>query len=175
MRKYNEITTLYVSPDGTGDGYSPFKSSTQSGPLSGLHAAFNVVEQMRGGGLLQPITIRMLGGEYFMSTPLTISNPVYSVKIEPYDDSPVVICGGKRITGFTPSVFNGVECYAAYIEDVKNGNWSFTDLYVNNLRASMTRYPDQGYLHNGRECIAPRFSRFQCSRQRKRIFRILKT
>ena len=147
MRKYNEITTLYVSPDGTGNGYSPYKTEVESGPLPGLQAAFNVVEQMRGGGLLQPLTIRMLGGTYFMSSPLIISNPVYSVSIEPYNDTPVVISGSRKITGFTPSIFNGVLCYAVYIEDVKNDKWSFTDLYVNNLRASITRYPDKGYLH----------------------------
>jgi hypothetical protein len=115
MRRYQEITVLYVSPDGKGDGYSQVR------PLSGLNAAFWVVEEMRGGGMLQPIVIRMMGGEYTMSSPLTISNPVYSVTVEPYDESPVIISGGKKITGFVPSVFNGVPCYAAYIEEVKNG------------------------------------------------------
>lgn len=154
MRRYQEITVLYVSPDGKGDGYSQVR------PLSGLNAAFRVVEEMRGGGMLQPIVIRMMGGEYLMSSPLTISNPVYSVTVEPYDESPVIISGGKKITGFEPSVFNGVPCYAAYIEEVKNGTWYFTDLYVNGLRASLTRYPDQGYLYKlgeevpGRELFA---------------------
>jgi hypothetical protein len=154
MRRYHEITVLYVSPDGKGDGYSQVR------PLSGLNAAFRVVEEMRGGGMLQPIVIRMMGGEYLMSSPLTISNPVYSVTVEPYDESPVIISGGKKITGFEPSVFNGVPCYAAYIEEVKNSTWYFTYLYVNGLRASLTRYPDQGYLYKlgeevpGRELFA---------------------
>ena len=50
-----------------------------------------------GRRMLQPIVIRMMGGEYLMSSPLTISNPVYSVTVEPYDESPVIISGGKKL------------------------------------------------------------------------------
>ncbi|MGI6562684.1 MAG: right-handed parallel beta-helix repeat-containing protein [Clostridia bacterium] len=135
------VVVLYVSLDGTGDGSSPDK------PLPDLYKAFEAVSDLREEGVLDPIVIRMLGGTYAMPSPLTIAHSVYDVTVEPYDDEKVVISGGRRISGFSPAVFNGTNCYAAFIEDVKKGDWVFTDLYVNEERASLTRYPDEGYLY----------------------------
>ena len=89
MRRYHEITVLYVSPDGKGDGYSKVR------PLSGLNAAFRVVEEMREEGCCS-LSSSVCWAANTMSSPLTISNPVYSVTVEPYDESPVIISGGKN-------------------------------------------------------------------------------
>jgi hypothetical protein len=134
------VIFLYVSSGGKGDG------SSLEDPLPGLPEAFEVVKEIREEGIEEKVVIRITGGVYFLTSPLTVTNPVHSVTVEPYDDSPVVISGGRKITGFSPAVFNGVECYGVYIEEVKKGEWYFTDLYVNGLRASLTRYPDEGYL-----------------------------
>lgn len=149
--RYNEVTTLYVSSNDDGkkyNGYYPYPMGKGlDGPLFSLQDAIKAVEELRGGGALQPLIIKILGGEYFLSAPVTISFPVSNLIIEPYDNTPVIVNGGKKIENFKRTVFNGAECFGAYIEDVKTGKWNFTDLYVNEIRAEYSRYPETGFLY----------------------------
>lgn len=149
--RYNEVSTLYVSADNDGNkynGYYPYPTGNGfDGPLFSVQEAIDVVGEMRGGGMLQPIIIKILGGEYFLSDPVMISSPVSNLIIEAYDSSPVILNGGKKIENFCKTLFNGKECLGAYIEDVKNGKWNFTDLYVNGVHAEYTRYPENGFLY----------------------------
>lgn len=137
----NEICTIYAAVGGNGDGIHFNR------PIGDLKKALLIAEELRGAGQLQPVTIKLFGGEYFLPEPLIIKNPVGNLVIEPYDDNPVVISGGRRITGFQKSTFNGTDCFAVYIDDIKTGKWDFTDLWVDDARAELTRYPETGYLH----------------------------
>ncbi len=156
MLSYRDLTTLYVSPTGTGNGKHPHEKETGNGPLGSISAALTLLEQMRGGGMLQPITIRLLAGEYPLSAPLHLGLTMSNVTFEPFGDGPVLISGGKRITGFQNAVFNGVPCFAAHVPEVETGTWAFTDLYVDGLRADYTRYPVSGAFHmKETERVAP--------------------
>ena len=137
----NEISTIYAAAGGKGDGLRYDR------PIGDLKKALLIVEELRGAGQLQPITIKLFGGEYVLSEPLLITNPVGNVTVEPYDDKPVVLSGARRITGFKKAKFNGKGCFAVYLDDVKTGKWDFTDLWVDGKRAKLTRYPETGYLH----------------------------
>lgn len=149
MRFY-EVSTLYVSCFDDGKKYNGYYPSPTGrgadGPLFSLQEAIDCVAEIRGGGALQPIVIKIIGGEYFIESPVRISSPVSNIIIEPYGDNTVVFNAGKRIDGFKKAVFNGKECLGTYIEDVKTGKWNFTDLYVNGRRADYTRYPESGFL-----------------------------
>ena len=72
MFSYRDCTTLYVSPNGTGNGKNHHEKEPGCGPLASLQRALELLEQMRGGGMLQPITVRLMAGEYCLTQPLVI-------------------------------------------------------------------------------------------------------
>lgn len=113
----------------------------------GLCSALGNIAALRETGVKQPITIALRGGEYFFSETIVIGEGVSAVTIEACGGEEAVISGGRRITGFKKTVFNGVKCFGVFIPDVKDGVWNFTDLYVDNLRADLTRFPVTGGLH----------------------------
>lgn len=114
---------------------------------NGLCSALGEVAALRETGVKQPITIALRGGEYFFPETIVIGEGVSAVTIESFGGEDAVISGGRRIVGFKETVFNGVKCFGALIPAVKDGVWNFTDLYVDNLRADLTRYPVTGGLH----------------------------
>ena len=146
MISYRDCNTLYVSPTGTGNGKYPDDSIPGCGPSGSLAAVLDTIDAMRGGGMLQPITVRMHAGDYCLTSPLSFRPTMSNVAFEPFGDGDVCISGGRRITGFAKTTFNGVDCLGAFIEEVKNGTWKFTDLWVNGLHADKTRLPAEGYF-----------------------------
>lgn len=134
MRSYNSLSTLYV---GSGEVAGDVEV------LGSLQEAFNEITELRRSGVNQPITIKLTAGEYQFNKPLQIDSKLTAVTIEPYDGE-VVFSGAKKINGFEKTTFNGVDCFGVFIPEVKNGDWYFTDLYVDGERASYTRYPAEG-------------------------------
>ncbi|MBO5649183.1 MAG: right-handed parallel beta-helix repeat-containing protein, partial [Clostridia bacterium] len=147
MISFRDCNTLYVSTEPGGFGkYPDWRYSWSGGPCGSLQETLNRVTQMRGGGMLQPITIKMMAGEYCLDGPISISPTMSNVTIEPYGDGQVIISGSRKITGFEKTTFMGTECVGVHIPEVESGAWSFTDLYVGDLRAERTRLPAQGYF-----------------------------
>ena len=70
---------------------------------------------------------------------------ICDITVQPCKERSKIVCG-KKLSGFKEDEFNGVKCISLYIPEVKNGGWSFTDLYVDGERASLTRYPEKGTL-----------------------------
>lgn len=149
MRFY-ETSVLYVSTRDDGkkyNGYYPEPTGNgNDGPFFSIKEALGAVVELRGGGALQPLTIKLVGGEYFIDEPINVEFPISNLTVEPYKNGDVTINGGRKIEGFEKTTFNGVPCLGAYIEDVKNGSFNFTDLYVNGKRASLSRYPEEGFF-----------------------------
>ena len=147
MISYSNCNTLYVSPTGTGNGKYPDDRYPTCGPCGSIHHILDLIDMMRGGGMLQPITVRLLAGDYCLTSPLALRPTMSNVTFEPYGDGSVTISGGRKITGFEATTFNGIDCIGAYIPEVKDGTWNFTDLWVNGLHANKTRLPSSGYFH----------------------------
>ncbi|MBO5199489.1 MAG: right-handed parallel beta-helix repeat-containing protein [Lachnospiraceae bacterium] len=147
MLSFHEISTLYVAPGGVGNGRCAKECGDGFGPLGSLADAFMIIKQMRGGGMLQPVTVKMMAGEYVMKKTLTVDPMMSNVCVEPYGDGEVLISGGRRITGFEKTVWKGMPCFGAFIPEVKDGKWKFTDLYVDGLRADFTRFPEEGAFY----------------------------
>ena len=135
MRSYNTIATFYV-------GKAQFPQGAEV--YGSLNEAFNAITELRRSGVNQPITVRLAEGEYFYDTAIEINNSLTAVTVEPFGNAKVVISGGKVLSGFEKDVFNGVECFSMFIPKVKSGEWHFTDLYVDEQRASLTRFPETG-------------------------------
>ena len=148
--RFFEVSTLYVSNKNDGkkyNGYYPEPTGRgNDGPFFSFEEALTAVNEIRGGGALQPLTIKIVGGEYFLKAPVSIVYPASNLTLEPYKGEEVTLNGGRKITGFEKTTFNGVACLGAYVEDVKKGEWNFTDLYVNGKRAKLSRYPENGFF-----------------------------
>lgn len=111
-----------------------------------LLKAIEEIKELRRGGILQPIRIRMHGGIYNLIETLVLDNDCVGITFEPYGREKVVISGGRQIKGFKKDVYCGTECYSAEIYDIKEGKFDFTDFYVDEKRADFTRYPEEGYI-----------------------------
>jgi len=123
--------------------YNPISKIHASNPNS-LKEALKKVAGLRAEGVLQPITVSLEGGEYEFDEALVIDENVSAVTVEPIGNSEVIFSGGRIIRGFKETSYNGVRCFGAYIPEVRSGEWNFTDLYVDGLRADFTRYPEVG-------------------------------
>ena len=146
MISYRDCNTLYVSPGGSGNGKYPDDRVPGCGPCSSLAQVLELIDMMRGGGMLQPIIVRMHAGEYCLTSPLFFRPTMSNVSFVPFGDGEVRISGGRKIIGFEKTTFNGVECLGASIPEVRDGTWKFTDLWVNGLHADKTRLPSCGYF-----------------------------
>ena len=146
MLSYRDCNTLYVSPAGTGNGKYPDDRISGCGPCGSLAQVLDLIDMMRGGGMLQPITVRLHAGDYCLSSPLAFRPTMSNVTFEPFGDGEVCITGGRKITGFAKTTYRGVDCLGAFIPEVKDGSWRFTDLWVNGLHADKTRLPAAGYF-----------------------------
>lgn len=158
MTSYANVTALYVSAEkgnASFTGVSPVNDKINNGPVPTIAAAMYIVAGMRRVGYFQPVVIRVMDDVTVMDRPVEIgaAGPAYhdpaqlsDVTVEPYGEGKKLISGGRRIEGFKEDTFMGVKCFSAFIPEVKEGKWSFTDLYVDRERASMTRYPESGYF-----------------------------
>lgn len=163
MKSYANICTLYVSQkygreNNSGVHYQ--NDTLMGGPLPSIEFALQKIAQMRRAGFTQPITVKLMDKAYHLQNTIKIGvshtpywifslggYPVNNVTIEPFEQDKVFITGAKKLEGFQDDVFNGVACWSLEIEEVKNGDWSFTDLYVNGRAVNRTRYPREGFLY----------------------------
>ena len=141
QQRYNRVSSIYVCANSRAS-----REFAGAPVFSSIADALECVADMRKTGALQPVSIRLTDAEYDFPAPVTVDETMDDVTIEP-DGGPVLISGGRRIRGFAADSFNGKPCFSAFVPEVKSGEWRFTDLYVDGLRAKSTRYPSEGFLH----------------------------
>ena len=143
MNKSNIITNIYVDQQNGNDWHSGTTDnySSDSGPVKTLEKALSYVNDLRTGNCMQPITIKIMGDEYILDKEINIHNDY--ITIESYAEKKVTIKGAKRIDGFEKSSFNGINCVAAKLPD----GVIYSDFFVNGKRATLPRYPENGYLY----------------------------
>src|SRR5437016_11124125 len=147
---------FYVAPTGSdawsGRRLTPNAGKTD-GPFATVARARDAVRQLKAaeGGLRQPVTVFIRGGTYFLHEPI-IFTPEDSgtarcpVSYAAYHNEPVVISGGRRITGWKPVTAEGKRLWAAPIPEAREGQWFFRQLWVNGQRRFRARHPHKGYL-----------------------------
>lgn len=127
---------LYVSPDGGDDA-----PGTRERPLAGLSGARDRVRAMIEDGLDSDVVVRLRGGVYRLSEPVTFGprdsgTAEYSITYAAAPGEEVVVSGGSPVTGWRRGE-DGV-----WIARVKKGR-HFHQLYVNGRRAIRARTPNR--------------------------------
>ncbi len=93
----------------------------------------------------QDVRVQIGAGRYFLSALLSFDerdSPAegFTVTYAGPPDASAVLIGGRVITGWEP-VAGGV-----YRARLAPRNWSFSTLFENGERATLARYPKEGYL-----------------------------
>jgi hypothetical protein len=128
-------TKVYVSPTGNdaignGSERSPYYSlakAIEGGTSSGKDTLF----------------VEIAAGDYFMTSPLTISRTSRPVVFRSISKEKPRIMGGRKISGWK-AVSGGL--YRAYLPEVKAGKLRFEQLFVNGRRAILARTPNTGFF-----------------------------
>lgn len=141
-------TVLHVSTSGRDawSGKLAHANSTQTdGPLATLAGARDALRRMRVQGAVGPVEVVIEGGTYRLSSPLVFTPEDSgasdaSVTFRAAAGAKPVISGGKVIKGWEPGS-NGL-----WTARVPKGEWSFSQMFVNGVRRSRTRLPQEGYF-----------------------------
>ena len=134
---------LYVSPKGddSHDGRSPERC------FFSLQRARQEIRTIRQGDSSEPVTIYLLGGDYYLKEPL-IFMPEDSgsenapIIFKSFADEKPIINGGRAVAGWQEGE-NGV--WTTQIPKAKNGDWHFIQLYVNGELRRRARTPNSGF------------------------------
>ena len=143
---------LYVAPDGN-DGWSgnlvEANEAGTDGPLATIQGARDAIRRLRGDGpRWGNITVLIRGGTYFMSAPLVLrpedsGTPTGPVAYAAYPGERVVLSGGFVIGGWRQGA-GGV--WTADVPGVAEGDLYFHQLFVNGVRRTRARTPNEGYF-----------------------------
>jgi len=141
---------FYVSPLGrdTWSGRYPEPLADGSdGPFASIFRAQKAVRALRQNET-KPVTVLIRGGTYFLSRPIVFQPEDSGTAEAPiiyaaYGNERPVFSGGKKIIGWKKHK-DGL--WIADIPDVKEGRWTFNQLFVNGQRRQRARHPNEGYL-----------------------------
>jgi hypothetical protein len=140
---------FYVASTGS-DRWSGKRKRTnytkEDGPFATLGRARDAIRELKrqqGGTLQQPVTVFVRGGTYYLSEPL-IFTPEDSgtadcpITYRAYPKEKPIISGGKPITNWQQRD----NLWVANLPEVKQGQWYFRLLRVNEHWAIRARYPN---------------------------------
>lgn len=144
MSAFENSSTFYVSQmsgKNSFSGLSPTSDGHSNGPFKSVERAIEAIKTQRAHGCDRPLTV-CFTDDYYTDEPILISG-IDAVTFESFGKRKRII-GGVRIDGWRESSFNGRKCLKAQVPDGIEA--AFTDLYVNEKRASVTRFPKEGTL-----------------------------
>ena len=147
-------TTLFVALtgddqwSGTLAARNPAKTD---GPFATITRARDAIRELKAshGGLVEPVTVYLRGGTYFLSAPLTLTpedsgTPECPITYAAYPGEKPVLSGGFPITDWSPVEVNGVAAWAAPAPVLADGGRYFHQLFVNGERRPRPRLPRKG-------------------------------
>lgn len=149
--------TFHVATDGDDlwTGLVAKANSTRTdGPWATLQHARDEIRALRRtlGETTQPnVRIVVHGGTHFLREPLVLTQEDAGTEAAPLrimaaPGSHPVLSGGRRITDWRPAEFQGKAVWAADLPEVREGRWTFHQLWVDGNRRIRARHPNQGYL-----------------------------
>ncbi|MBN1846219.1 MAG: right-handed parallel beta-helix repeat-containing protein [Sedimentisphaerales bacterium] len=150
-----EVSTradVYVSPDGN-DAWTgrllAVNADATDGPLATIAAARRAVRTIRQQqpNREQPIVVAIRGGIYRLTEPLNFTPDDSGTENAPvvyqaYGDEQPIISGGSEIQGWQT---DSQGRWFVDLKDVKDGQWRFSQLFVNDQRRFRPRLPKEGY------------------------------
>lgn len=142
---------FYISPNGddkwTGRLAEPNREGTD-GPFRTLAKARDAIRTLNAHGkLYKEVQVFLRGGEYPVTAPVEFTAAdSFPTTYQAYPGETPVVNGGVRLTGFEQTTVNGQTAWVKELPEVRDGKWSFTQLYVNDGRRSRPRLPKTGYF-----------------------------
>jgi len=142
---------FFVSPKGNdrwsgrladpGDSDGPF--ATVARARQAVRALLPTLDPRR------TVRVVLRGGTYYLDEPLEFGSEDSGTEKAPVvytaaSGEKVVLSGGRRIAGGHWGEANGRKAWTADIPEVKEGKWTFRQLFVNGARRPRTRLPKQG-------------------------------
>jgi len=149
-----QATTFFVSPEGSDAWSGTLKAANADrtdGPFAtiarGQQAARIALQTLRGDQ--QAVIVYLRGGTYLLDEPLQFTPEDTAagdipVTYAAYEDETPVISGGRPIEGWRITEEGHWE---AHLPDVKAGEWTFSQFFVNDQRRYRPRLPKQGYYY----------------------------
>jgi hypothetical protein len=139
--------TYYVSPTGN-DQWSGMHASVipGDGPLASLPAAVEKIRAdfLKTGGSDYRIVLRE--GVYPLHEVIRITpEDGFRLSFESYPGEKAAISAGRQITGWKKARVNGKTCWKVNLQEVKDGDFYFRQLFVNGQRANRPRLPKSGF------------------------------
>lgn len=153
---------LFVAPLGNDNwsGALPEPNAAKTdGPFATIVGARDAVRRRKGtvfskqpyhisGGIREPFAVWIRGGVYRVDSPILFDERDSApVTYAAYPGEQPVIDGSRLITAWEEATVNGVGVWVADMPDVRSGNWSFRELFVNGSRAPRPRFPNNGLFH----------------------------
>jgi len=138
---------LYVSRNGNDawSGTLPEPNAMRTdGPLATIAAAQNKAREIHRLQPARHVKVFIRGGTYYLQEPITFTPEDSRTVYAAYPGENPLISGGCVITGWDKEK-DGI--WSVIIPEVKDGTWSFNDLYVNGVRRTRPRLPKEGFFH----------------------------
>ena len=136
---YKKATELYVSKKGNDKN-----PGTKKKPFATIIKAQQAVRNLLANGPKGDIVVDIMNGTYTVTEPITFNqsdggNENYTVTYKAYPGHNPLISGGKAITGWKKTKEN---LWKTVIPEVESGQWDFRDLYKDDERQTIARYPN---------------------------------
>lgn len=149
---------LFVSTSGN-DAWSGRLSAANAaatdGPLATIGAAQRLARQIRQAepDRKRPIVVAIRGGTYWLTEPIVFSPEDSGTEQAPvvyqaYAGERPIFSGGQDVTGWQ---IDEKGRWSVELAGVKEGGWSFTQLFVNDQRRFRPRLPQKGYYQIARK------------------------
>jgi len=144
---------FYVAPNGSDHWSGTLKQPNRDqtdGPFATLYTAQQAIRKIKAEARLNgPATVYIREGLYLLENPLVFTPEDSGTDGRPitfaaYPGEEPVISGGRLITGFELKEPNA---WSVVIPSVKDGQWIFRQLFVNDERRQRSRSPNSGYYH----------------------------
>ena len=147
---YATEADLYVSTAGD-DAWSgrlaePNAERTD-GPLATVHRAQERVRELRAADGEQPLVVAIREGTYYLESPFEFTPADSGTADAPivyraYGEELPVLSGGRAITGWQVGDDGR---WSVVLDAVRDGEWSFAQLFVGHQRRFRPRLPKEGY------------------------------
>lgn len=119
-------------------------NAQQSFTVSNAGELFSAVEKARSIPDNDTIRIKMKGGLYMLTRPITLTEAdTHPMIFEGESGNKPILCGGKIISGWKKDN-RGV--WQTTVGEAELYGWHFNQLFVNGRRATLARTPNEGFL-----------------------------
>lgn len=136
---------IFVSPLG-----DDLAAGTESLPVKTIPRAMELVRSAKTKGN-ENINVFLRGGDYFIDKTIVFGpedggSDGRAVTWSAYPGETPVLNGGVIIGNWKTARVNGVKAWTASLPEVAEGKWNITQLFVNDTRAPLARYPKSGFF-----------------------------